>query len=331
MTDFQAKSVSVVTIPGLSEKQDVSDFLDSGGTKEQLFELVEKSTEYKPDFLVNESDSDSEKSSSGNLSDAAKMIEFMASAELFHTPHYELCAYLPIKDFWQTVSLNSKDIKIWLARQFYNEYNRSPGREAISEALRVLEAKAKFDSPEKPLFIRIAAHEGAIYIDLGDEERTAIKVTADGWVIVTGKLPICFRRPNGFSALPKPQTGGSLELLRPFINVQEESHWRLLIGWLLGALYPDGPYPILALYGEQGSAKSTLARLLRLLVDPSSAPLRTFSRDTRDLMIAATNSWVTAFDNLSYLKMDQSDALCRLATGGGFATRTLYENNGFVA
>jgi hypothetical protein len=33
------------------------------------------------------------------------------------------------------------------------------------------------------------------------------------------------------------------------------------------------------------------------------------------------------YDNLSHLTANQSDALCRISTGGGFSTRTLYEND----
>ena len=77
-------------------------------------------------------------------------------------------------------------------------------------------------------------------------------------------------------------------------------------------------------YGEQGSAKSSLVRVLRALVDPNTAALRTTPRDERDLVIAATNGWLIAVDNLSHLPDWLSDAVCRLATGTGFATRELY-------
>jgi hypothetical protein len=52
--------------------------------------------------------------------------------------------------------------------------------------------------------------------------------------------------------------------------------------------------------------------------------LRSDPRDARDLMIAALNSWLVGYDNLSDLPPWLSDALCRLATGGGFGTRQLY-------
>jgi hypothetical protein len=78
------------------------------------------------------------------------------------------------------------------------------------------------------------------------------------------------------------------------------------------------------LQGEQGSAKSTTARLLRELVDPSAVPLRAAPQSVRDLMISANAGWVISLDNLSHLPPWLSDALCRLSTGGGFATRELY-------
>ena len=100
----------------------------------------------------------------------------------------------------------------------------------------------------------------------------------------------------------------------------------LLSVLLVAALRPAGPYPILFLHGEQGSGKSTQARVLRALVDPNSAPLCLSPKEAHDLALAAHNGWVIALDNLSRLPGWLSDALCRLSTGGGFATRTLFEN-----
>jgi hypothetical protein len=101
----------------------------------------------------------------------------------------------------------------------------------------------------------------------------------------------------------------------------------LFVGWLVAALRPVGPYPVLDLQGEHGSGKSTACRMARALVDPNAASLRSEPREPRDLMIAANNGWVIALDNLSGIQAWQSDCLCRLSTGGGFSTRTLYEND----
>jgi hypothetical protein len=99
------------------------------------------------------------------------------------------------------------------------------------------------------------------------------------------------------------------------------------VGWLLGALHPHGPYPVLILHGEQGSAKTTTEKFFRSLIDPSSALVRSQPHEPRDLIIAASNGFVCAFDNLSSLPDWFSDALCRLSTGGGFSTRALYTDD----
>jgi hypothetical protein len=67
--------------------------------------------------------------------------------------------------------------------------------------------------------------------------------------------------------------------------------------------------------------------LVRALVDPNVAPVRALPREERELMIAADNGHLLAFDNLSGLPAWLSDALCRLASGGSFVVRKLYTND----
>jgi len=111
--------------------------------------------------------------------------------------------------------------------------------------------------------------------------------------------------------------------LRRFLNVNDND-WHLVVGWLVQAFRPKGPYPVLVVHGGQGSAKSTLCRVLMALVDPNTAISRKEPKEDRDLAITANNSWVIAYDNLSALPVWLSDGLCRLSTGGGFACRQLY-------
>ena len=76
----------------------------------------------------------------------------------------------------------------------------------------------------------------------------------------------------------------------------------IVVSWLSAALRPSGPYPLLAISGEQGSAKTALSKMLRALVDPNIAPLRALPREERELFIAANNGHVLAFDNISRLR-----------------------------
>jgi hypothetical protein len=124
--------------------------------------------------------------------------------------------------------------------------------------------------------------------------------------------------------LPVPIAGGSIETLRSFLNVQSDNDFVLAVVWALAVLRNSGPYPVLVLSGEHGSAKSTFSLILRALLDPNTVPLRALPREDRDMFIAANNGHVLVFDNLSGLSAWISDTLCRLATGGGFAARQLY-------
>jgi hypothetical protein len=200
----------------------------------------------------------------------------------------------------------------------------SPGS-AFKDAVETLEALA-FEGPDLPVSVRLAEHEGAIYLDLANEEWQVVAITPEGWRIVQDP-PVRFCRTKGMNPLPCPVRGGSIEELRPFVNVGSEEDWRLLVAWPLAALRARGPYPPLILKGGQDSAKSTTSRVLRALIDPNMTDLRSLPKDPRDLMIGAQNNAVLAFDNLSPLPNWISDALCRLATGAAHATRALYTDD----
>jgi hypothetical protein len=256
---------------------------------------------------------------------ASVLIEVTHDAELFHTSDGDAYATIPVNHHHETWALKSRGFRDWLSKRYYEAEGSIPNSQATQDALNTLQGIARHDGSEKEVHTRLAAKDGCIWLDLCDREWRVVKISADGWEIV-GEAPIKFRRARGSRALPAPISGDSITLLRDLVNVTD-ADWVLLISWLVTAFRPDYPFPVLVIHGEQGSAKSTVSKMLRELIDPNLAPLRNEQRDERDLMIAATNSWIVALDNLSKLPVWLSDALCRLSTGGGFATRTLYEND----
>src|SRR5262245_61814246 len=193
-------------------------------------------------------------------------------------------------------------------------------------ALDQLEARAQFDAPERLVHLRVAEHQGRLYLDLANAYWQAVEIASGGWRVID-KPPVRFRRPPGLLPLPLPKRGGSLDTLRHLLNLPRHDDFVLAVAWLLAALRPDGPYPLLAVSGEQGSAKTVLCKLLKAIVDPNVAPVRALARDERELMIAANNSHVLAFDNVSELPGWLSDALCRIASGGSLAVRQLYTDD----
>ena len=174
-------------------------------------------------------------------------------------------------------------------------------------------------------WLRVGELDRKLYLDLGDATWRAVEITAAGWHIVE-RAPIKFLHRGGMLPLPDPERGESVDLLRGFINVASDQDFRLIVGFLVGALRAGGPYLMLLINGEQGTSKSTLAEMIVNLIDPRIAALRSLPMNERDLAVAADNRWMLAFDNLSKVPDFMSDALCRLSTGGGFGTRELHRD-----
>ena len=256
---------------------------------------------------------------------SATLVRLASGVDLFSTPAGVPYGTLDIGGVKQTWPLRSENFRLWLGKVFYEAKRKPPGGQALQDAVATLAGMAVHGGPQKEVYLRLAGHDGAIYLDLANKAWEAVKVTPEGWAIVTNP-PVCFRRPRGTLALPYPVKGGNLNDLRRFINLRDDKDFALFLGWLVNTFKPTGPYPNLTLHGEQGAAKSTAARIIKNLIDPHAMPLRAEPRELRDLAIAAQNCWLPCFDNLSHLPPWLSDALCRLATGGGMATRTLYTN-----
>jgi hypothetical protein len=264
----------------------------------------------------------------GGKKHADRLLEMAKEAELdvFEAKEGQVYASFPVDGHRETHQVGKDSFEQYLRQLFFDSESTIPSSQAVSDAKEMLKAEATLGGETKEVHTRVARGEdGALYIDLCDPYWRAIKVTPEGWGIVENP-PVYFRRTNSMEALPIPDEDGDIRELFPFVNASK-SDVCLVVSWLVGAFRPEGPYPLLVLQGEQGSAKSTLARFLRRLIDPSPAPLRAVSDGERDLMISAQNSHVIAFDNVSGLSQSMSDSLCRLATGGGFATRTLYSDS----
>jgi hypothetical protein len=257
------------------------------------------------------------------VSSADVLLSIATAARLFHAGDGISFADLMIDGHRETWPLRSKRFQAWLRQQYYERTWDAPSPAALNAALNALEAQAQFDGPQRKVSLRLAEQDGLIYLDLTDEFWRCVEIGANGWRIAEDP-PVRFRRSAGMQPLPLPLRGGSIEALAPFLNLASENDFVLVVAWLLAALRAGGPYPVLAIAGEQGSAKTVLSKLLRAVIDPGVAPVRALPRDERELFIAASNNHVLAFDNLSGLPPWLSDTLCRLTSGGAFSTRQLF-------
>ncbi len=211
-----------------------------------------------------------------------------------------------------------------LARQFAEALGKPPSASALTDALLVLEAEALEAAP-RDLHLRVARDDERVILDLGREDGQVVAIAPGGWELLE-RSPVLFRRSELTDRLPMPERGGSLDALWALVNVAPLDR-PLVLAWLVAALLEDIPHPILLLRGLQGAAKSTTARTLVSLVDPSAAPLRSLPADLDGWSVAASGSWVVGLDNVSHISEWQSDALCRAVTGDGLVKRRLYSDD----
>ncbi len=242
--------------------------------------------------------------------------------DLFHSANNNAFATVQVSDHKETWNLKSSQFKMWLSRLFFDALGQVPSVTTLNDQLRMLTGLALFDAPQHEVFVRVAEHDGNLYIDLADEQWRAVEVGPQGWRVVD-EPPVKFIRSQGQLPLPEPIQGGDPREIFDYVNITNRHDQVLYLTWIIAALRPRGPYPILALHGQHGSAKSMAEGVALRLVDPSEATFRSAPDNERDLAIAATHAHAFVFDNLSAIPSWLSDALCRLSTGGGFVTRRL--------
>ncbi len=251
-------------------------------------------------------------------------------AELFRTPDDEAYATVVVDGHRENYGVRGRQFGHWLTRRYFEERGTAPDSRAFANAKNTVEAMALYKGEEHEVFLRVArGPDGALYLNLANKAWEAVKIAGAGFEVVADP-PVKFIRSANMLSLPYPDENVSAEelpdLLSPFVNVADEDDLKLLIGWLLNSMHPEGSYAIGIILGEQGSAKTTVQRIIRSVADPTTDPLRAPPKDPENLSIAAAWNWALSFDNISSIPSDLSDAICRLSTGGAFATRKYYTN-----
>lgn len=215
-----------------------------------------------------------------------------------------------------------------LARRHFEATSQVAAQQALADACNVLEGIAAQCDPTR-LFLRVAEHGDAAYLDVGDTAGHVVRIQGGTWGVVD-TAPVVFARTKLTAAHPLPERGGDLAELWEFVRVAEQDRSVLLAVLIQALIQTDVPHPVLALLAEQGSAKSSTTRLLVDLVDPTPVPLRQAPHDADSWVTAAAGSWVVALDNLSGLPAWLSDSLCRASTGDGNVKRALYSDAGLA-
>ena len=250
-----------------------------------------------------------------------------AESKFFRTDEGRSYADLPIDGFRQTLAIDSAQYRRWLVSKFYAKKKKAPSRSALRDCIATLEAEAHHgeESERHEVYLRVARAADRIFLDLGDANWNVIQITPSGWGVLPNP-PVRFRRTPSMTALPIPQPGGWIELLRPFVNLTD-ANFILFVTGLVDALIEGHPHPVFVFIGEEGASKTTLAKIARSLIDPNKVKPKGIPTSSRDLFVDSENSYGLTYDNVSILNRSISDALCMISTGSGFSTRKLYTDS----
>ena len=253
------------------------------------------------------------------------LVNLAKDDELFHDADGRAFVTTKLRGIRETLPLNDGRYRATLRLRFTNRTGQIATSDNIKTALQQLEAIALLERPEYQVAIRVAEHDDRLFIDLANLERQVIEVRRDGWQVVND-CPVRFIRPFGMLPLPIPLPGGSLDDLKRFINVEVDD-LPLFLAFLVGFFHPTGPYSLLQIVGEKGSAKSFLMRLIGDFLDPNITCGNTMPKDERDLLVAAQLRRLLSYDNVDDLNRKMSSLLCMLATGAGSANRKLFTDS----
>ena len=254
----------------------------------------------------------------------------LKDVDLYHSADDTAYADVMIEGHRETYPVKSRQFQNYLRRQYFLITKSAPGAEALSTVIGTAEAQAAYSPYQHEVYIRVANVGDRVFLDLGDATHRVVEITENGWDILdVPPNDVRFRRPRGMKALPEPKKSNldavtRLEPLYRLMNLKDKDEFVLTVAWILAALHGKGPFPVASITAEQGSAKSTRARLMRSTFDAHAVLLRSPFREMREGHIAMKNTYVVAVDNLSSLPQWLSDMHCCASTGGGSTYRSLY-------
>ena len=260
----------------------------------------------------------------------------LENSTLFKGEHGIPHALVKINNHHDVLSIKSSKFECYLSKLYYeNKDKKIPNVEAINNAKRMLAAQAFFAGPTIPLYLRVSwsnsETKDAISYDLTDDNKRCIKIIkGNGWKIVDNQIEVLFKRHGHETSQIEPSHYYDSNILDGFVdslNITNDNQKLLVKIWVISLLIPDIAIPNLLPYGEKGSAKSTLQKKIKMLIDPSSLDLLSFYNNKTQFVQQLSHHFLCFYDNVRYVPPWLSDETCRAITGGAFSKRELFTDD----
>jgi len=253
-----------------------------------------------------------------NRSQLEIALELVSDLPVFHDENRDAFCFLENS----CLLIKDREVKSYLSNLIYKSTGKTLNQSNLKEVLVTLEGKARHEGKMLKLHNRIAFFNNRIYYDLCNGR--AIKIKPNSWKIV--EAPKLFRRYGHQQDQVNPLKGGDPWRLFKFLNISKKHQLETLV-LLIAYLIPDIAHPIFHPHGPEGSAKSTLFKLIKRLIDPSGLEVMITPKDKRELVRQINRHHMPLFDNMSKIDSETSDILCMACTGGGIPKRELYSDD----
>ncbi len=272
--------------------------------------------------------------SSNKKSQADNIVELLESdllLDFFIDQKEDLYASLTNehKFFVEVRRCNTTEFKAKICKWYWDRHGKTPQSGAVRDALSVIHGKAIHDGDKYSLENRLCWDGDSIAYDLTNTEWGMVRINSRGWNTTINTIPL-FRREVHNKQQVTPEEGGDIYRFLEFVNIANKKDELLLLVYLVSCFIPGFPHPIAYFYGPQGSAKSTMSRLLRALIDPSHIDVSQIPDGERELDQLFEHHWFLGFDNVSFLNEKLSDTLCKAVTGVSSSKRKLYTDDEYV-
>ena len=253
--------------------------------------------------------------------------DFIAQNRIFRDEQGQ--GYIKIADEdekWVVVPIKGKKLPRLLLRRFYKHDRVIPKKKEIDNMIRLIEAYADI-APKQKMPLRVAWEEGRIFYNLGDALGNVVEVGPGSWQKQQNS-PVLFREYaiGTQQVLPLSDQAMSPDRLFDFVNIADPQERLLFAVYLVSCFIPEIAHPAAMVFGGAGAAKSSIARVVKQLVDPAGAITVGFPAHEVELAQFLSHNYYCAFDNLSNISKKQSDMLCTAVTGGNFVKRTAYSD-----
>lgn len=233
-------------------------------------------------------------------------------------------------DHNEVLDLSNGRAKDWIRFMYYKETGENHSEEAYKNAISLLRSEAIHNGTiREPIYNRIAMIDDTIYYDLATPDWKLVVITKESVKIVDydENLPIFMRKQQQKEQVkPAPNERDALDELVKLLRIQDNDKQLFKIH-LVSMFLEAYPIPLMAIFGEHGSIKTTIAKSVKHIIDPSGENISSLPTKVEDLILHLANRYLVNFDNVSNINNEVSDILCRAITGEGQSKRKLFSDS----